>query len=260
MKKILSFFLLSTLFFLSGCSQSQNIGLKVGVVEGLGEDIMQTVQKNAAQENFDFEIVVFKDYIEINTALKQKKIDINCFQDKLHLDKVNYDLGTDFVSIGRAYLAPLGLYSQKAGLKNLHQQSKLAISDNPISMARALFLLEQNGYLRLSKSESFLPDLADIEENSKDLQIIVVNPTKIQEVFTVFDFVFLDLNHARSLGLHPTSAILLENTDCASTYLLVTRQETSAHPTVTKFIKFYNSQQTKNFILKAYNDYLIPAW
>lgn len=258
MAKILLSFLLTFVLLLPGCTSQQQIKLKVGVVEGLGEDIMQEVRKNAAKENFFFDIEVFKDYTEINTALKQRKIDINCFQNQLYLEKVNKERGTNFVSIGKTYLAPMGAYSKKH--TQIKEKFSVAIADDSKSMARALLLLEKSGYIELQKNEQFLPELTDIIKNSYGLSIIPVNSSKIRESMENFDLVFLELNYARSINLHPSKALLIEDTGSNFTQLIVVLDSMQSNSEILKFVNFYNSQATKKFILENYNNDLLPAW
>lgn len=244
----------------SGCAQSQVPALQVGIIEGLGDDILAEVQKNAAAQGLNFEIVTFKDYTEINTALKQKKIDINCFQDKYWLDNTNQNRQTDFVSIGKTYLAPLGGYSKRhQSLKDLPQKAAIALPDDNYSMARALLLLEQAGLIRLEET-NFLPVLEDITQNDKKLALTPVSTTKIRSLLNDFDLVFMGINYATSIDLNAADALLLEQPAAEASQLLVVRSEDKNRPEILRFLKIYQSEQTRDFINKKYNGNLIPAW
>ena len=60
--------------------------LKVGVTPGPHAEVMEVVQKVAANDGLKIEIIEFSDYIQPNVALNQGEIDVNSYQHQPFLD------------------------------------------------------------------------------------------------------------------------------------------------------------------------------
>ncbi len=260
MKKLLIISCL-LLLTLTGCTQQNQNNLKVGVITGQQTEIIEYLQQLAKAADFNFEIIPFKDYIEINTALKQGKIDLNCFQNQIYLDQVNKERQTDFVPVGKTFLAPLAIYSKTlTNLTDLKPNSKIAIPDDLLTTARALRLLEQQNLLQLKEITGKLYNLSDIAKNPLALELIAIDSSQIREALPTHDLVLLPLNYALSISLSPTTALAREEISSPFVQLIVARQDNKNDPRIAQFIKLYNSAQTKNFIEQTYQGNLIPAW
>lgn len=264
MKKLL-IFLISICFLISACQQKpQESTLKVGVMQNQQLEIVDYIKKLAAKENLIIEIIEFEDYTKINTALKQKDIDVNCFQNEFYLEQVNKERKLDFVSIGKTYLAPLGLYSIKyPTIDELPPNATVAIPDDVITLSRSLLLLDKSGLIKLKQNDRKLYELSDILENKANLQLELVDSSKIREQLEISDFVILtfnykeDVNKNREIELSP---LLQEGIYSNFVQLIVTRKELEKEAKIIHFVKLYNSEQVKIFIRKTYNNKLIPAW
>ncbi len=252
--------LLLILLFITGCGQQNADILKVGVVPGPQAEIVKQVQKLGQQENFSFEIIEFKDYVEINSALKQGKIDLNCFQHQLYLDQVNKERQTDFVPVGKTVLPRLGLYSAKyTSLGALPDGATIAVADDLLTTARSLWLLEREGLITLKKIAR-LPDLSDITANPRNFKLAPTDSSRIREGLPQNDAALLTPNYAASICLKPGQALLLEDASARFTQLIVTRAASKDDPRIRKFVKIYQSPEIKNFIQNIWAGQLLPVW
>lgn len=258
-------FLIASSILIFGCKQQPaEDALKVGVVNNQQLEIVSYIKTIAEKENLPIEIIEFEDYTEINSALKQKTIDVNCFQNQFYLNQVNKERNLDFVAIGKTYLAPLGLYSTKhSAIEKISENDSISIPDDVFTMSRSLLLLEKANLIRLRPNEHNIYEPKDILENLLNLQIKPVDSSQIREELSVSDFVILTFNYKEYLNKKLATELfplLQEDTSSNFVQLIVTRKELEKDFKLQHFVKLYNSEQVKNFILEKYQHKLIPAW
>ena len=125
MKKIGSILLsvlLTTVVF-SGCgstsqkSDSEANTIKVGVTAGPHEEIIQKVKEVAKKQGMNVEYTSFNDYVQPNTQLNEKQLDVNIYQHEPYLKQFNKDHNMNLVKVANAVTFPMGIYSSK--LKSL---------------------------------------------------------------------------------------------------------------------------------------------
>lgn len=179
MKKFsLLFFAPITALILTACGDSSaatdkdTVKVKIGVN---GSDGIQwpILQKKAAKEGIEIELVEFADYTLPNNALAQGDIDLNAFQHLSFLSQYVKESGNDIVPIGSTMFAPLGVYSEKIkDINEIKKGDKIAIPDDPANQARALRLLESAKLITLSDDFGLFGDPTGIVENPLNLDII----------------------------------------------------------------------------------------
>src|SRR5690242_4432346 len=106
---------------LTACGQDDPNALKVGVMAGPEEQLMETAKQVAARDGLDIKIVTFSNYNIPNAALSDGSIDANMFQHMPFLEQQIKDHGYKIVAIGKTFVYPMGIYSRK--IKSLDQLS-----------------------------------------------------------------------------------------------------------------------------------------
>ncbi|MEW9671496.1 MetQ/NlpA family ABC transporter substrate-binding protein [Ammoniphilus sp. 3BR4] len=179
--KILSL-ITASVIALAGCGSSgdQEAGagkaeekthIKVGVTAGPHEQIVEKVKEVAKEkEGLDIEIVVFNDYVLPNRTLHEGEIDANSFQTIPFLENFNADHGANVVVLDKTVTFPMGIYSAKyKSIDEIPDGATVGIQNDPTQRARALFLYEQAGLIKL-KADVKDPTPFDIAENPKNLE------------------------------------------------------------------------------------------
>ena len=77
--------IVATAAFITGCGGNNSAGgdnkeIKIGVTAGPHAEVMDEVAKEAAKQGITVKVVEFNDYVQPNTALAQKDLDMNSFQ------------------------------------------------------------------------------------------------------------------------------------------------------------------------------------
>ena len=228
------------------------------------EDIAKRFEKDTGKK---IKIVSFSDYNQPNEALKAGDIDINAFQHKKFLEDYNKSHKTDIVSVGDTLLAPMGIYSDKIkDVKEIKDGDKIAIPNDPTNGARALFLLQSAGLIKVDGKEGDAITVDDIKENPKKLEIIELDASQTARNLTEVAVSVINSGVAVDAGFVPTEdAIYLEDKDDPAKAIYVNiiaaRKEDKDSKTVENFIKnYYQTDETKKLVEKETKGSEIPAW
>lgn len=236
--------------------------LVIGTTSGPQEQILEVVKEVAAEDGLEIELKVFSDYILPNTALAEGELDINCYQHEPFLAAYNDDHGTNLTTVGKTILNPMGVYSEKHGsFDDVPEGGLFGIPNDPTNGSRALFILEEAGYITLNTDNKENATIHDIQDNPKNLEFIELEASQLPKQLTELDVAAINTNYALEAGLVPTEdSIILETTDSPYVNYIVTRPENKEDPVVDKLVKAYQSDKVKQFIEEEFQGSMIPSW
>lgn len=234
--------------------------LRIGTVAGPHNDILYVVQELAAEQGFPVEVIVYNDYIKPNTALAAGKIDLNSSQHRPYLAHMVNDGGYAIVPVAATYIAPLGFYSpQYRQLTDIPPRTSLYLPEDPTGLSRSLLLLAKHGLITLRPSVDTLATLADISENPREWQF-VLQPAREQERHWQTQPVTALLSRsAKTAGLTPQQALLLEAADSPYVNIIATRTALADDPRIRQFLDLYRSPAVRDY-MRLYYPELLPAW
>lgn len=210
---------LSTLLILAACTSSEASGdkkeLKIGATSGpYADQLRESIIPLLEKDGYTVKLVEFNDYIQPNRALDEGSIDANVFQTSVYLEAFNKEHNTN-LAIGDAVpTAPIGLYSEKhKDVSDVKEGMKLILSNDPVSMARALQMLDRFGWITLAgEIDQSRASENDIVENKYNLEIIAMDGAQLPRSLGDTDFAFINGNFALASGLNLEDAVLLEDT------------------------------------------------
>src|SRR5690554_1463728 len=120
MKKLVVLLCSLALFavMLTGCGNSNGGGtdsgvLVVGATAKPHAEILEVVKPLLAAEGVELDIEEFTDYVLLNPALKDKRVDANFFQHIPYLDDYNEKNNDTLVWVAKVHNEPMGVYSQQ---------------------------------------------------------------------------------------------------------------------------------------------------
>lgn len=222
MKKTIVIFLLS-LFFVVGCGEKdRRPKLRVGVIAGPEMALME-VAKKVASEKYDLnvQIVEFTDYVTPNVALVEGSIDANMYQHEPYLNAMIQSRGYALKVIGKTYVYPMGIYSERQkAIQHTPLSAKVAIPNDPSNGARALLLLEKAGLIQLVKGRGVNATLKDVEANPKHLTFVELDAAQLARNLKDVDLAAINTNYAMVAGLSPSQDAIFKE-DASSRYVNV---------------------------------------
>lgn len=236
--------------------------LVVGVTAGPHEQIVEVAKEVAAKDGLEIVIKPFSDYILPNTALSEGDLDANSYQHEPFLNTFNEDHSTDLVPVGKTILNPMGVYSDKyKSFDEIPDGATFGLPNDPTNGARALYILEENGFIKIKEDKRETASIYDIEENPKNLKFIELEAAQIPKQLSEVDAAAINTNFALAAGINPKEeSILLESSNSPYVNYIVVRAENKNDPTIQKFVKAYQSEEVKQFIEEEFQGSVLPSW
>ena len=224
-------------------------------------EVLEFVKPKLAAEGLKLEIKVFNDYVQPNTQVAEKRIDVNYFQTLPYLQDFNREKGTDLVTITGVHVEPIGAYSAKwKSIAEVPNGATVAIPNDASTAARALILLAKNGVITL-KNPSDLSTLKDITSNPKNLKFKELEAPALPRVLSQVDLAVINTNYALDAKLNPSKDALIAE-DKTSPYVnyLVGRPDNKDDPRVKKLAAALTSPEVKAFLAQKYAGAVVPAF
>jgi D-methionine transport system substrate-binding protein len=235
---------------------------KIGVTPGTHEQVLEFVKPRLAKAGIDIQIVSFSDYVLPNQAVSDGDLDMNSFQHQPYLDNQVRDRGFDLVSVGKNFVEPMGIYSQK--IKNLDQLKTgdaVAIPNDPTNGGRALLLLQKYKLIKLADGAGLSATPIDIVDNPKKLKIVELDAAQLPRALPDVAVAAINTNYALEAGMVPTrDAIAIEAADSPYANIFVVKTKEKDAPWVKKLVEVYHTAPVREFILKTFKGAVVPAF
>jgi len=236
--------------------------ISVGITPGYSESIMEFVQKEAEKQGLKVTLKVFSDYVTPDQALASGDVDLNSFQHGPFLDAFNEKNGTDLISIGNTYLAPLRIYSSKIkSVSEVKDGDSIAIPNDPSNGGRALLLLQKQGLIKIKDGVSETKATPqDIVENRLNLNIIELEAAQLPRSLDDTACSVINAGYAKSAGLDYKIALATEDNTSPYVNIIAARKADKDDPTYQKFVKIFQSEPVRNYINEFAAGDLVPAF
>lgn len=264
--KLLHVFLATTLILLSltACSapEQDDHVLTVAATAVPHAEILKQVKPLLAKQGVDLQIRVFADYVQPNTQVAEKNIDLNYFQTRPYLDAFNRERGTDLVIVTGVHIEPFGAYSHKyTSIDRLPDGASVTLPNDPSNNSRALLLLAKHGLITLKDPSNEMSTLKDVTANPKHLKFRELEAAMLPRTLDEVDLALINTNYALAAGLNPTKdALLIEDKDSPYVNYLVGRPDNRNDPRVQKLAKALTSPEIRAFIEQQYHGAVLPAF
>jgi D-methionine transport system substrate-binding protein len=235
---------------------------RVGVMSGDGELLMEQVAAQAKMLGLPLKVVVFSDYLLPNEALNHGELDANAFQHQPYLDNQIKTRGYRIVPIGWTVVAPIGLYSRKLkSPADFARGAKIGIPNDPSNGGRGLNLLAALGVITLHEGAGITPTALDITANPKNVRIVELDAGIIARSLDDLDAAIVNTDWALKSGLGLDLRIAseaVENNPYRN--LIAVQAGHEKDERVQLFVKAYQSDAVRAWIIEHYQGRQLPAW
>lgn len=209
--------------------------------------------------------------VDANQLVNEGDLDANFFQHVPYLDDWNANHpGSDLVAVATVHVEPLGLYSKKVtSLAEVPQDAVIAIPADATNQARALFLLEDAGLLKLNVDRSD-PKLdysqitpANVSDNPKKITFVEIDRPQLAASLDdpKVNLSVVNGNYALEAGLIPSEDALVLETAEGNPYanVLVVKETMKDDPRVLTLAKALESPELAKYILDTYQGSVLPV-
>ncbi|MCH9756832.1 MAG: MetQ/NlpA family ABC transporter substrate-binding protein [Gammaproteobacteria bacterium] len=255
--------LLPLLLSLLACHQqptSPNT-LTIGTISGPETDLVRAAQVVAKDEyGLDIRVVEFSDYNLPNEALQDGSLDANVYQHLPYLQSAQKAHGYTLEPIGRTFLFPAALYSNKVkSIKDLPERAQIAIPNDPSNETRALKLLAKANLITLKDTAT--PSVQDIQNNPKKLRFKTLDAAQLPRVLPDVDAAVINTTFAIPAGLNPTrDALIAEDKTSPYANLIVIERNTPKRAQLELFVKAMHSDDVKTKAKALFGDSAVVSW
>ena len=137
---------------------------------------------------------------------------------------------------------------------------KVAVPNDTTNEARALTLLEKNGFFKLKADAGLTATAKDIEENPLNVTVDEVEAAQVPNVLQDEDYAVINSNYAISAGLDPmTDALAMEDGTSAYVNVLVCKDGNQEEPKIKALVAALQSQQVKDFMDENYKGAVVSV-
>lgn len=260
MKKTIALVLVLLLALtLTACGgQSAEKTLKVGASITPHAEILREAAKLLEKQGITLEIVEYDDYVLPNISTENGDLDANYFQHKPYLDDFNQNHGTHLVAVAAIHYEPFGLYAGiNKVIADLPDGAQIGVPNDGSNEARALYLLESLGLIKLKASAGFTATVEDIESNPHNFEIIEMAAPQLALSLPDLDMAVINGNYALQAGLNAsTDALATEASDseAAKTYanVLVVKEGRENDELIQALAAALQSDEVRTYIEKTY--------
>ncbi|MCD4557548.1 MetQ/NlpA family ABC transporter substrate-binding protein [Schaalia sp. lx-100] len=243
----------------SASGAQEVVTLKVGASPSPHAKILQYIQDHlAAEAGLKLDIVEYTDYVQPNVALNQGELDANFYQTVPYLNDQTKEYGYDFVPGKGVHLEPLAVYSEKVkNLKDFPEGGKIGIIADVTNQARALKLLADQGFVKISDPKA---DSSDININTveklKKFEFVEVEGAQLVRSLADVDIAVINGNFAQEGGLSPHGdGLAIESTEGNdSANLLVWKKNPDKADAIAKLEKLLHSDSVRTYIESTWKD------
>ena len=254
----------TTAFGVVGCTKDDDKVIKVGASPTPHAEILRQCIDPLKELGYTLEIVEFDDYVLPNTSVQDGQTDANYFQHLPYLNDFNANNNTDIVSVCAIHYEPFAIYGKnvtKTDFDTTKTGRTILVPDDGSNGTRALFLLQEQGYITLKAGVSVSDTLTVLDiADSKGNTVTAVTASEIPAQLNNADDGTLGVingNYALSAGLNVANALALENADgeAASLYanILAVKRGNENSDKIKALKQVLLSETIKNYINSTYN-------
>lgn len=136
----------------------------------------------------------------------------------------------------------------------------IAVPNDTTNEARALLLLEKNGYIKLKSGAGITATIKDIEENPYNITFKEVEAAQLPNMLKDVDYAVINSNFAIQADLNPVSGSLLMEDSSSEYGNIVAVKEGNEGTDAVKALKAaLESKKVKDFITEKYNGAVVST-
>lgn len=268
MKKILAVLLTGAFIAgaLTGCGSksADDKVIKVAASATPHAELLEQVKPILEEQGYDLQVTVFDDYVQPNEVVESGEFDANYFQHIPYLNSFNDEKGTHLVNAGGIHYEPFGIYpGTKSGLEEVGEGDSIAVPNDTTNEARALLLLQDNGFIVLKDGAGLEATVNDIVENPFNLDIVELEAAQIPRVLGEVSYAVMNGNYALEAGYSVArDALAYENPDseAAQTYVnvIAVKEGNENADKIKALVEALKSDTIKTYINDTYDGAVIP--
>ena len=187
--------------------------ISVATVGSPNTEILKEAAKILEEKGYVLNIEVCEDYLMPNQLVLEGKADCNYYQHAAFMKRYNIDKQTNLLEMAKIHYEPMAIFSEKVeDLETLGKGAKVAIPENPTALAKALWLLQEEGLISLMSDADMNAVIGDIANNPLGLEIVTMKEEEILKKLSTVDLGLSHKGYALQEGIAAENIMLAEET------------------------------------------------
>lgn len=223
-------------------------------------EILEYVEPKLNEKGYTVNIVSTASDATWNEKTQNGEVDFNFNQHEPYLKEWNEINNGTLINIGGVHVEPIAAYSEKYdSADEVPDEATVVLPDDATNEYRALRILEQQGWIKLGKTENARASVDDIEEYIKPIKITELDSYQINAHINEFDVYINNTNKVIEAGLDATKYLFREGEDSPYANIIVTTPDKKDDPGLKALVEVLQDEDTARFILEKYNGAVIPV-
>ncbi len=250
---------------LGGCTgtETDDKTIRVAASAVPHAEILEQAKPILEEQGYTLEVQIFDDYVQQNNVVDSGEFDANYFQHVLYLESYNEERGTNLVSAGYIHYEPFGLYPGTQTDTSNMEGATIAVPNDTSNEARALLLLQENGYITLREGAGLNATVNDIVENPYNIEIVELEAAQIPRMLSEVSFGILNGNYAMQAGMTVAEDALLYESSQSETVanyvnVVAVKEGNEELEKIKALVEALQSDTIRQYILDNYNGAVIP--
>ena len=226
--------------------------------------ILEFAKPLLEEKGYDLQIEVFEDYVVPNNVVDSGEMDANYFQHINYLNAFNEEKGTKLVNAGEIHYEPFGIYAgKKASLEEIGDGDTIGVPNDTTNEARALLLLEAQGWITLDPEAGITATPEDIIDNPYNLDIVPFEAASVVRHLDEVSFGVVNGNYAIEAGLNAnTDALAVESADSDAIQqyvnVITVKEGNENDPKIQALVEVLKSDEVKAFMEEEWSGAVVP--
>jgi D-methionine transport system substrate-binding protein len=236
--------------------------LTIAGTPGPMAEVLNHAADLAKKQGLDVKVIQFSDWVTPNVAVSEGSVEANLYQHKPFLAAAIKARHFNLVAVAPAVILPMGLFSHKIKtLTDLKDGDQVAVANDPVNRARGLQLYAKAGLITLTPGVGDAASLKDVTSNPRHLQFIELPAPQLARALDDVKVAQVSYTFLIASGGDPRS-VLIEDGANNPHYALqfVSRPQDATDPKLLRFIRIFQSDDERAFILKSFGGAITPGW
>ncbi len=136
----------------------------------------------------------------------------------------------------------------------------IAVPNDTTNEARALLLLEAQGYITLDPEAGITATVQDITDNPYNLQFEEVEAAQLPNILPDVDYAIINSNYAIAAGMNPIEeSLAMENSSSAYANILAVKEGNEETDAIKALVAALQSQAVADYITETYGGAVISV-
>lgn len=136
----------------------------------------------------------------------------------------------------------------------------IGVPNDTTNEARALLLLEENGYIKLKEGAGITATINDIAENPYGIEFNEIEAAQLPNVLQDLDYAVINSNYAIPANLNPVEdSLVIENSASAYGNILAVKEGNEGSDKIKALVAALESQKVADYIAEKYSGAVVSV-